>query len=54
VELRPTWTFIDTRAALLYKLGRYKEAEVDAVRAIELGAERETEQLLRDIRKKLR
>jgi len=53
IQYSPIWIYIDTKAALLYKLGRYNEAEAEAVKAIELGAEQETEQLLKDIREKL-
>jgi len=52
IEGSEAWIYIDTKAALLFKLGRYKEAEIEALKAIELGAEQETVDLLEEIRKK--
>jgi len=37
IELHPAYANTDTRAALLYKSGRYQEAEAEALKAIQLG-----------------
>lgn len=56
VEAEPDYAYIDTYAALLYKLGQYKEAEKQALKAIEVGTENKnnvegTQELLEKIRK---
>ncbi|MBE0645891.1 MAG: hypothetical protein IH600_17555 [Bacteroidetes bacterium] len=37
-DQKPKWEYIDTYAALLYKTGKLKEAEKQALRAIEIGS----------------
>jgi hypothetical protein len=49
------WAFIDTYAALLNKTGKYREAEKQALRAIEIGKAagedmKSTKELLKEIR----
>jgi thioredoxin-related protein len=52
---KPTYMYLDTQAALLYKTARYDEAEREAIRAIEAGNKEgenvtATENLLENIR----
>ena len=37
INKKPEWNYYDTRANLLYKLGRFSEAQIDANTAIKLG-----------------
>ena len=58
VEADPNYAFMDTYAALLYKIGNYDEALIVAQKAIKIGLENdekvlETEELLENIRKAL-
>ncbi len=58
-DQKPVWEFVDTYAALLFKTGKLKEAEKQALRAIELGSRAganidSTRALLTRIREKMR
>ena len=58
VEKEPEYASMDTYAALLYKTGRYEEAEEKALRAISIGKAagekvEETEKLLESIRNRM-
>ena len=55
-DAHPTWMYMDTYAALLYKYGNLEKAESVAIKAIELGKSEDnervgsTEKLLEEIR----
>jgi hypothetical protein len=55
VNKEPTYAYLDTYAALLYKTGAYKDAEIWAGKAIKAGKAdneevEETEKLLKKIK----